>query len=61
MTTEEMTGMAIVLGANQYGKAEVRMVYVDRVPVHEVTDVNVTSQLDRRFHGHPPDRRERRW
>jgi urate oxidase len=38
--------MAIVLGANQYGKAEVRMVYVDRTsPVHEVTDVNVTSQL----------------
>ena len=38
--------MAIVLGANQYGKAEVRMVYVDRtIPVHQVTDVNVTSQL----------------
>ena len=38
--------MAIVLGANQYGKAEVRMVYVDRsTPVHEITDVNVTSQL----------------
>ena len=38
--------MAIVLGANQYGKAEVRMVYVDRSsPVHEITDVNVTSQL----------------
>ena len=38
--------MAIVLGANQYGKAEVRMVYVDRTsPVHQVTDVNVTSQL----------------
>ena len=38
--------MAIVLGANQYGKAEVRMVYVDRSsPVHQVTDVNVTSQL----------------
>lgn len=38
--------MAIVLGKNQYGKAEVRMVYVDRsTPVHTVTDVNVTSQL----------------
>jgi urate oxidase len=38
--------MAIVLGANQYGKAEVRMVYVDRTsPVHQITDVNVTSQL----------------
>src|SRR6476646_7137693 len=38
--------MAIVLGANQYGKAEVRMVHVDRTtPVHQVTDVNVTSQL----------------
>jgi urate oxidase len=43
---EELTGMAIVLGANQYGKAEVRMVYVDRSsPVHQITDVNVTSQL----------------
>ena len=38
--------MAIVLGANQCGKAEVRMVYVDRSsPVHQITDVNVTSQL----------------
>lgn len=38
--------MAIVLGRNQYGKAEVRMVYVDRsTPVHTITDVNVTSQL----------------
>ena len=36
----------IILGKNQYGKAEVRMVYVDRsTPVHEITDVNVTSQL----------------
>jgi len=46
VTTRELTGMAFVLGANQYGKAEVRMVYVDRSsPVHQVTDVNVTSQL----------------
>lgn len=38
--------MAIVLGRNQYGKAEVRLVYVDRsAPVHVITDVNVTSQL----------------
>lgn len=38
--------MAIVLGTNQYGKAEVRMVFVDRsTPVHTITDVNVTSQL----------------
>ncbi|MET3807432.1 urate oxidase [Nakamurella sp. UYEF19] len=38
--------MAIVLGANQYGKAEVRLVYVDRsTPVHVITDINVTSQL----------------
>jgi urate oxidase len=38
--------MAIVLGANQYGKAEVRIVYVDRSsPVHQITDLNVTSQL----------------
>ena len=38
--------MAIVLGPNQYGKAEVRMVYVDRSgPAHVITDVNVTSQL----------------
>lgn len=38
--------MGIVLGPNRYGKAEVRMVYVDREsPVHEITDVNVTSQL----------------
>ncbi|MTD15590.1 urate oxidase [Nakamurella sp. YIM 132087] len=38
--------MAIVLGHNQYGKAEVRMVHVDRsTPQHVLTDVNVTSQL----------------
>lgn len=41
-----MIAMGIVLGANQYGKAEVRMVYVDRSsPVHQITDLNVTSQL----------------
>ena len=38
--------MAIVLGSNRYGKAEVRLVYVDRSsPVHQITDLNVTSQL----------------
>ena len=38
--------MAIVLGPNQYGKAEVRLVHVDRSgPVHQIKDVNVTSQL----------------
>ena len=38
--------MAIVLGPNQYGKAEVRLVHVDRsTPVHRIKDVNVTSQL----------------
>lgn len=36
----------IVLGANQYGKAEVRLVRIDRDgPRHEITDLNVTSQL----------------
>jgi urate oxidase len=38
--------MAIVLGPNQYGKAEVRLVHIDRsTPVHQIKDVNVTSQL----------------
>ena len=38
--------MGIVLGTNQYGKAEVRLVHVDRSsPRHVITDVNVTSQL----------------
>jgi urate oxidase len=38
--------MAISLGYNQYGKAEVRLVHVDRsTPVHRIKDVNVTSQL----------------
>ncbi len=38
--------MGIVLGANQYGKAEVRLVHVDRSqPQHVITDFNVTSQL----------------
>ena len=38
--------MAIVLGSNRYGKAEVRLVSVERsTPLHVITDVNVTSQL----------------
>lgn len=38
--------MGIQLGYNQYGKAEVRLVHIDRsTPVHEITDVTVTSQL----------------
>lgn len=38
--------MGISLGYNQYGKAEVRLVHVDRsTPVHRIKDVNVTSQL----------------
>ena len=38
--------MAIVLGSNRYGKAEVRLVHIERsTPVHVITDVNVTSQL----------------
>ena len=38
--------MTIVLGANQYGKAECRLVRVDRETArHRITDVSVTSQL----------------
>ncbi len=38
--------MAIVLGPNQYGKAEVRLVRVDRSsPQHSITDLTVTTQL----------------
>jgi urate oxidase len=38
--------MAISLGYNQYGKAEVRLVHIDRsTPVHQIKDLNVTSQL----------------
>lgn len=36
----------VVLGANQYGKAECRLVRIDRdTPRHEITDLTVTSQL----------------
>ena len=38
--------MAIVLGPNQYGKAEVRVVAVDRSgPRHSLVDLNVSSAL----------------
>ncbi|GAA1004379.1 MULTISPECIES: factor-independent urate hydroxylase [Nocardiopsis] len=38
--------MGIRLGENQYGKAEVRLVHVNRdTDVHRIKDVNVTSQL----------------
>ncbi|HKH08561.1 MAG TPA: urate oxidase, partial [Agromyces sp.] len=41
-----MTEPAIVLGPNQYGKAEVRVVKVTRDTArHEIEDLNVTSQL----------------
>ena len=41
-----MTEPDIVLGANQYGKAEVRVVKVTRDTArHEIDDLNVTSQL----------------
>jgi urate oxidase len=41
-----MTEPAIVLGPNQYGKAEVRVVKVTRNTArHEIEDLNVTSQL----------------
>jgi urate oxidase len=41
-----MRGMAIVLGPNQYGKAEVRVVAVDRsTPRHSLVDLNVSSSL----------------
>jgi len=38
--------VGIVLGDNQYGKAEVRLVHVDRSAAqHVITDFNVTTQL----------------
>ncbi|MFC5382621.1 factor-independent urate hydroxylase [Aquipuribacter nitratireducens] len=44
--------MAVVLGANQYGKAEVRLVHVDRsTPRHALTDLTVTTQLRGEFSG----------
>jgi urate oxidase len=37
--------MGISLGDNQYGKAEVRLVRVDRGAQHHITDLNVTTTL----------------
>ena len=38
--------MSVSLGANKYGKAENRVVRIDRdTPRHEIVDLNVTSQL----------------
>ncbi|WP_261557914.1 factor-independent urate hydroxylase [Frankia tisae] len=38
--------MAIVLGPNQFGKAEIRLVHVDRTgPVHHLIDLNVSTAL----------------
>ncbi|MGF9662125.1 factor-independent urate hydroxylase [Arthrobacter crystallopoietes] len=45
-TAETSTGTKVVLGQNQYGKAEVRLVKVTRDTTrHEIQDLNVTSQL----------------
>lgn len=47
-----MTHPAIVLGPNQYGKAEVRVVKVTRdTDRHEIEDLSVTSQLRGDFAG----------
>ncbi|ASN37718.1 urate oxidase [Arthrobacter sp. 7749] len=44
--TKNRTGTKIVLGANQYGKAEVRLVKIKRDTArHQIEDLNVTSQL----------------
>lgn len=44
--------MSIVLGPNQYGKAGVRLVHVDRsTPRHVITDLTVTTQLRGDFSG----------
>ncbi|WP_051442170.1 factor-independent urate hydroxylase [Arthrobacter sp. H14] len=49
LTTENSTATAssrIVLGQNQYGKAEVRLVKITRdTDRHEIEDLNITSQL----------------
>jgi urate oxidase len=41
-----LIGVAIVLGPNQYGKAEVRLVTVDRSgPIHHIKDLTVSTSL----------------
>ena len=38
--------MGISLDYNQYGKAEIRLMHINRsTPVHQIKDLNVTSQL----------------
>ena len=45
-TTDTAVSTKIVLGKNQYGKAEVRLVKITRdTDRHEIEDLNVTSQL----------------
>ncbi len=42
--------MGIILGANQYGKAEIRVVSIDRdTPRHEIHDLSVTTTLQGDF------------
>lgn len=46
VTAEKKSGTKIVLGANQFGKAEVRLVKITRdTDRHQIEDLNVTSQL----------------
>src|SRR3954453_8669435 len=46
ISISEGARVAIVLGPNQYGKAEVRVVAVDRsTPQHSLVDLNVSSAL----------------
>ena len=53
--------MAIVLGPNQYGKAETRVVRVYRDTArHEIRDLNVSHRAARRLRGRPRRRRPAR-
>jgi urate oxidase len=46
MTTASGAGQGITLGPTQYGKAEVRLLHVDRrTSQHEITDLNVSVAL----------------
>ncbi len=48
---QKSDGAGIVLGKNQYGKAEVRLVKITRdTDRHEIEDLNVTSELRGDFH-----------
>ena len=44
--------MGIVLGDNRYGKAEVRLVRVDRGAQHQIVDLNVSTALARSLRIH---------